>query len=113
MAHIKDLGVPSGLEFPEAPIPMLAMLHCSCITITRKSWPESHLPLISLTSILVRVLLMRRDTMTTATVGKHCIGAGLKFRSFSPLFSLEDAWQHAGGYRAGEGAIGSRKTLPH
>jgi hypothetical protein len=33
--------------------------------------------------------------------GKHLIGAGLQFQSFSPLSSWQEAWQHANRLGAG------------
>ena len=43
------------------------------------------------TSVLVRILLLRTDTMTKASLkGQHLIGAGLQVQRFSPVSSRQE-----------------------
>jgi hypothetical protein len=52
--------------------------------------------------VFIRGLLLRRDTMTMATLKRKTFNWGwLTVQRFSPLSSWREAWQHAGRHGAG------------
>jgi hypothetical protein len=68
-------------------------------------WHKGLYLLSSLQYVLVRVLLLWRDTLTKATLskGKDLIWAGSHFETFSPLSPWWEAWQFPGRHSVGEG----------
>jgi hypothetical protein len=57
--------------------------------------------------ILMIIAVKRHHDQGISYKGKHVIGPGLQFQSFSPLSSRQEAWQHPGRYNDGDEAESS------
>lgn len=60
--------------------------------------------------VLVRILLLQKQSMNTATLIKKA-GAALRFQKFSLLSSWQQAWGHAGRPGAGKRTDSSTSDL--